>query len=265
CQCQKGFGGERCQQNLDDCQGHECKNGATCLDLVENYKCLCPANFSGWDCGQKVDFCSPNLNFCRNGATCQISGDFYKCSCAPGFQGPNCTENVDDCRQHLCQNGARCADKLNGYECRCKAGFAGRYCQYPTSMDNALYPKTSPCQQHDCKHCDHLSTLSFDGRSSYAEIEPLTFRPTVNLTLTFNSRRSYGVLLYVGGGGDEGDGHLGVELFEGRVRVSYFIGNKPVSLMFSALKGDLLQEFLMSFLANLKFFLCLICVRNELH
>ena len=60
------------------------------------------------------------------------------------------------------------------------------------------------------------------------ELEPLNVRPTANVTVTFSTEQEDGVLLYTGD-----DQHLAVELFRGRIRVSYDVGNYPVSTMFS--------------------------------
>ena len=53
-------------------------------------------------------------------------------------------------------------------------------------------------------------------------------KPKANITLVFGTKRQSGVILYHGF-----DQHAAVELFRGRVRVSYDIGNYPVSTMFS--------------------------------
>lgn len=115
-----------------------------------------------------------------------------------------------------------------------------------------MYPQTSPCQHHDCKHgicftppgangyvckcapgysgkrCEYLTSLSFLHNTSYVELEPLNLRPQANVTLTFATEQQNGVLLYTGD-----KQHLAVELFRGRIRVSYDVGNYPVSTMFS--------------------------------
>lgn len=62
---------------------------------------------------------------------------------------------------------------------------------------------------------------------SYVELEPLNVEPAANVTITFATDKQNGVLLYFGD-----YQHLAVELFRGRIRVSYDIGN-PVSTMFS--------------------------------
>lgn len=46
CTCLEGWGGPTCAQNLDDCFG-QCLNGATCIDLVNNYHCACAVGYSG--------------------------------------------------------------------------------------------------------------------------------------------------------------------------------------------------------------------------
>lgn len=47
CACAFGFHGTFCEVNVDDCQDHGCENGATCVDGVGNYTCLCPPNYAG--------------------------------------------------------------------------------------------------------------------------------------------------------------------------------------------------------------------------
>lgn len=47
CKCPLGFEGPTCQTNADDCEDHDCENGATCVDGVNNYTCFCPPYYTG--------------------------------------------------------------------------------------------------------------------------------------------------------------------------------------------------------------------------
>ncbi|KAK2586210.1 hypothetical protein KPH14_001469 [Odynerus spinipes] len=191
---------------------------------------------------------------CENGGRCVDHKTHYSCECPIGFTGLNCSTNLDDCGDHMCQNGATCIDGINNYECKCAAEYTGRYCEIAPSTA-MLYPQTSPCAHHDCqygacfqpapasaadylcqchpgytgKRCEYLTSLSFVDNSSLVELEPLRTRPEANVTIVFTTTQENGILLYDGQNGE----HIAVELFNGRVRVSYDIGNYPTSTMYS--------------------------------
>ena len=74
-----------------------------------------------------------------------------------------------------------------------------------------------------------MTSLSFIDNNSLVELEPLRTRPEANVTIIFTTSQENGVLLYDGQSGE----HLAVELFNGRVRVSYDVGNYPTSTMYS--------------------------------
>lgn len=63
--------------------------------------------------------------------------------------------------------------------------------------------------------------------TSFVEMEPLRTKPEANVTMLFATTQENGVLLY-----DGQSEHLAVELFNGRIRVSYDVGNYPVSTMY---------------------------------
>lgn len=52
-------------------------------------------------------------------------------------------------------------------------------------------------------------------------------KPDANVTIVFATEQENGVLLY-----DGQSEHLAVELFNGRIRISYDVGNYPVSTMY---------------------------------
>ncbi|XP_017781049.1 PREDICTED: protein slit [Nicrophorus vespilloides] len=251
CDCVPGYNGLRCETNIDDCENNKCQNNATCIDQVESYQCKCQAGFMGQYCETKIPFCTSDFNPCKNSARCVDHDTYYTCECLPGFKGDNCTINIDDCENHMCQNGATCVDGTNNYECKCTGEFTGKLCEI-MPLVAMMYPQTSPCQHHDCVHgvcfqpsgsndylckcapgysgkrCEYLTSLSFIHNTSYIELEPLRTKPEANVTIVFSTTQENGVLVY-----DGHQEHLAVELFNGRIRISYDVGNHPVSTMYS--------------------------------
>ncbi|KAJ0170078.1 hypothetical protein K1T71_014684 [Dendrolimus kikuchii] len=267
CSCQPGYTGVRCEVNIDDCATNKCQNNATCVDHLEGYSCKCAPGFMGEYCEKKIPYCSSEYNPCANGATCVDHYSHYTCTCPKGYSGQNCTVNADDCVNHMCQNGATCVDGLEEYRCVCVSGYAGRYCE---AAPHAAMG-TSPCAHHDCVHgvcylpqpaaqrhlqddiimerplltsandylckcapgysgrlCEYLTSLTFSHNDSLIELEPLRTLPQANITLVFSTSQHHGVLMYFG----ENE-HLAVELFNGRIRISYDVGNHPTSTMYS--------------------------------
>jgi cubilin len=58
---------------LDHCKSYPCKNGGTCFNMFETFRCECPANWEGPTCELDVNECSLYAGTdlgCQNGATC---------------------------------------------------------------------------------------------------------------------------------------------------------------------------------------------------
>lgn len=43
------FVGIFCEQDVDECSVDPCQNGATCVDMVADYTCVCPLGYTGND------------------------------------------------------------------------------------------------------------------------------------------------------------------------------------------------------------------------
>lgn len=125
-----GFTGTNCEVNIDDCPGHICQNGATCIDGINTYTCQCPPTYTGTYCSKDVDECSVRPSVCKNGATCINTVGSYSCICVNGWSGPDCSENIDDCAGAACFNGATCHDRVGSFYCQCAPGKTGRYFMY---------------------------------------------------------------------------------------------------------------------------------------
>ncbi|XP_076063489.1 protein slit-like [Oratosquilla oratoria] len=250
CHCPEGFEGLRCEVNKDDCAENKCTNSATCVDGINSYVCACAPGYTGTYCEKKIAFCSKEFNPCKNGAECHDEGTGYSCQCLEGWTGANCTENINDCVSHMCMNGGQCVDGVATYECKCVGDWSGRYCEQGPSV----LLQTQPCTQHDCKHgvcvvspndraqymckcspgysgkyCEHQTAVTFLDASSYVQLGTPTTKPHLNLTLRFTTKQQDGALVYHG----QERCHIAVEVFKGRLRISYDVGNHPASTMFS--------------------------------
>jgi slit 2 len=190
----------------------------------------------------------------------QVNGTIYdrcRCECSLGWHGVNCTDNLNDCSNHICQFGV-CVDALNGYTCKCDVGFSGKYCEIAPQLKSSslignktqtLPARCSPeycsnngmCYEEPPNHlrcrcysgfigdrCFMLKTIHSSSNDSYMKLPKPNVIPRSNITISFSTTQSSGVLVYFGH-----LGHMVAEIFMGRIRVSYDVGNSPGSVMFS--------------------------------
>ncbi|KAK6765982.1 hypothetical protein RB195_025724 [Necator americanus] len=250
CVCPKGFKGDYCEVNIDDCEKNKCQNGAKCIDMINSYRCECGPMYGGKYCEEKLEFCSKRLNPCENGSKCHRKGADYMCECLPGFTDRNCSTNIDDCGDHLCKNGGICVDGITTYSCQCVMGFSGQFCEIPP-MGNALYPNTAQCHSLLCGHgscytnedmseyeckchegytgdkCDKIRSIGLHHPAAYAALEPWAVA-NGNLTFTIRTSNESGLIAYYGD-----DNFISVELYDGRIKIAFYIGNYPASHMYS--------------------------------
>ena len=46
-QCVAGYHGVNCSEEVNECLSQPCRNGGTCIDLTNTYKCSCPRGTQG--------------------------------------------------------------------------------------------------------------------------------------------------------------------------------------------------------------------------
>ncbi|CAH2315846.1 crumbs homolog 2 isoform X1 [Pelobates cultripes] len=93
-----------CSIDIDECEDSPCENGATCVDVVNDYLCICPA---------------PVLD-------------------AVAWGGKNCSIKLEGCKEHRCQNEAVCIptyeENIHNYICKCQPGYYGKDCSIQTTF-----------------------------------------------------------------------------------------------------------------------------------
>uniref|UniRef100_A0A8C1EZM7 Slit homolog 1 protein n=1 Tax=Cyprinus carpio carpio TaxID=630221 RepID=A0A8C1EZM7_CYPCA len=248
CVCPDGFEGDECEINIDDCEDNDCENNSTCVDGINNYTCLCSPEYTGELCEDKLDFCASELNLCQHDSKCILTTKGFMCECTPGYTGEHCEVDFDDCEDNKCKNGAQCTDAVNGYTCVCPEGYSGLFCEFSPPM---VLPRTSPCDHYDCAngaqcvvkdtdpvcqclhgyegvHCEKLVSVNFINRESFLQIPSNLITEQANISLQIATDEDNGVLLYKGD-----NEHIAVELYRGRLRVSYDSGFYPPSAIYS--------------------------------
>ncbi|XP_042161593.1 protein jagged-1b isoform X2 [Oncorhynchus tshawytscha] len=141
CDCQEGFRGTYCHENINDCESNPCGNGGTCIDKVSVYQCICGDGWEGDHCETNIDDCSTSP--CHNGGTCRdLVTDFF-CECMNGWKGKTCHSRESQCDEATCNNGGTCHDEGDTFQCKCSPGWEGATCNIA---------KNSSCLPNPCEY-----------------------------------------------------------------------------------------------------------------
>lgn len=109
CSCPSGFSGDQCQDQLDPCSPNPCADGVPCQhDAETGFRCACPPDRQGPRCeSARQETCASSP--CKNGGSCrEAPGGSFFCLCRLGFKGSLCEQAADGCRPSRCRNGGTC-------------------------------------------------------------------------------------------------------------------------------------------------------------
>ncbi|CAF4503736.1 unnamed protein product, partial [Didymodactylos carnosus] len=71
------WAGDKCNYNIDECQSNTCPKNTHCIDLINNYTCVCDSGWTGNDCLTDIDECE-TLKPCKAAKTCLNLPGTYK-------------------------------------------------------------------------------------------------------------------------------------------------------------------------------------------
>ncbi|CAF3725088.1 unnamed protein product [Rotaria sordida] len=259
-QCYNKTESNNYQQRCNPCLNRTnlCSNHGTCRLLsIGKSICDCLPSYHGKYCEKINDACF--FKPCQQQGTCHIlTNGRFQCHCSSGFTGSQCEININDCISNHCQNNATCIDEINDYSCSCSPLFTGKYCEIKFQHKSSVFKTnqnkilSKQCTSEICSNngvcyedslniirchcfsgfigdnCMILKSIHSNTNNSYIKLSKPNIYPYLNITIIFSTIQNNGILIYFGY-----IGHIVVELFMGRIRVSYDIGNSPGSVIFS--------------------------------
>jgi Notch-like protein len=77
--------------DIDECAVAPCQNGATCIDHIGSYQCVCAGFYTGFDCEIAPPSCSDWGVVCKNGGVCSDASGTAVCECADMYSGEDCS------------------------------------------------------------------------------------------------------------------------------------------------------------------------------
>ncbi|XP_054266741.1 protein kinase C-binding protein NELL2-like isoform X1 [Macrosteles quadrilineatus] len=167
CLCQDGYTGDgyKCTPVCPQ----TCLNGGEC---VRPGVCQCRKGYVGDSCEADLDECTAGLHQCQPSAVCVNMPGWYYCRCKPGYRSTilpdntlstTCTD-LDECSNgsHSCHPSAECVNTDGGFQCSCSHSTTedptkGDQCKLSCMLEGneiengmTVTPPNAPCKRCTC-------------------------------------------------------------------------------------------------------------------
>ena len=153
---------------------------------------------------------------CRNGAECVDLVNNFRCNCKPGYAGRVCEVNINECLLQPCKNNGTCLDGVNDYNCVCQPGLYTQFLKRNCKRDHIFSQTISLsqlvcvramstiwCGRGKCTSngntntCHVLLLVSTSLLKSQGEIGRHTAFYTVNIRINHDGFGYFEPLIYV--------------------------------------------------------------------
>ncbi|XP_053444388.1 fibulin-7 [Nycticebus coucang] len=144
-------------RDISECSSQPCQNGGTCVEGVNQYRCICPPGRTGSRCQHQAQTGAPEGGVASDSAfsrapRCAQVERAQHCSCEAGFHlsgttGDSMCQDVNECelygqegRPRLCMH--TCVNTPGSYRCTCPSGYRtladGKSCE---DVDECVGPQ----------------------------------------------------------------------------------------------------------------------------
>ena len=128
--------GENCEIQRSHCDLDEspCNGHGTCVSGSADYTCDCEVGYRGLRCEEEIDFCSSSP--CLNGGSCMNDADKAVCECTQNYNGDLCELIINPCIGYSCNEGRCFVTQDRQPVCNCTDHLTGDRCSITCQDDN---------------------------------------------------------------------------------------------------------------------------------
>ncbi|KAK1796779.1 hypothetical protein P4O66_009793, partial [Electrophorus voltai] len=139
CECRRGYTGQNCETGKHGC-GSDAAFSAVAPCPPAMPACLHSSLFLS---SVRLSMCASSP--CRNGGSCKEEAESYRCVCPYRFTGRHCeVGKPDPCASGPCINGGTCFHYIGKYKCECPWPLMGKHCEINLGVNPALHVDCGP-------------------------------------------------------------------------------------------------------------------------